>query len=225
VISSLSVARATSLDAGLIAYLEALAARAYFFVYGARTSLGARLVSFFRHDWPAAVRSLWRETLLAAAILTLAAVAGFVLVWTNPDWYGSIMPEAMTQGRDPTATTAFLRDTLYHDPKGQPLSFFATFLFTHNAQISLFAFALGFVFCLPSGFLMIYNGCTVVDAGTLAQAQASVGDGGAGATGGGGGCAASAQGNGGRGVGLGALAGIVGLLAGRAIRVRRRRAR
>jgi hypothetical protein len=71
----------------------------------------------------------------------------------------------------------------------------------------------------------IYNGCTVVDAGTLAQAQASVGDGGAGATGGGGGCAASAQGNGGRGVGLGALAGIVGLLAGRAIRVRRRRAR
>jgi uncharacterized membrane protein SpoIIM required for sporulation len=158
VISSLSVARATSLDAGLVAYLEALAARAYFFVYGARTSLGTRLVSFFRRDWPAAVRSLWRETLVAAAILTLATVAGFALVWTNPDWYGAIMPEAMTQGRDPTATTAFLRDTLYHDPKGQPLSFFATMLFTHNSGVSILAFALGFAFCLPTALLMAGNG-------------------------------------------------------------------
>jgi hypothetical protein len=72
----------------------------------------------------------------------------------------------------------------------------------------------------------IYNGCNVVGTGTLAQAQASVGDGGAGGTGGGGGggCAASAQGSGSRGVGLGALAGILGLFVGRAIRVRRRRA-
>jgi hypothetical protein len=96
----------------------------------------------------------------------------------------------------------------------------------------------------------IYNGCNVVGSGTLAQAQASVGDGGAepdatvagqggidsgtgttapklGATGGGGGggCAASAPGDAGSGVGLGALAGILGLVVGRAVRVQRRRAR
>jgi uncharacterized membrane protein SpoIIM required for sporulation len=161
VISSLSVARATSLDAGLVAYLEALAARAYFFVYGARTSLGARLVSFFRRDWPAAVRALWRETLIAAAILVLGTATGFSLVWSSPDWYAALIPEALSQGRDPTATTAFLRETLYKDPKGQPLSFFATMLFTHNSGVSILAFALGFAFCVPTALLAAQNGLTL----------------------------------------------------------------
>lgn len=40
-LSSLSVARETSLDMALIAYLEGLCTRAYFFVYGVRTSFGS----------------------------------------------------------------------------------------------------------------------------------------------------------------------------------------
>jgi hypothetical protein len=63
----------------------------------------------------------------------------------------------------------------------------------------------------------IYNGCDVVGTGTLAQAQASVN--------GSGGCAASAQRSTRPGVAFGALAGVLGLLAGRAIRVRRARSR
>jgi hypothetical protein len=95
----------------------------------------------------------------------------------------------------------------------------------------------------------IYNGCTVIGTGTLAQAQASVdaGTGGsASASGGGngsgsssagatgstshaaggasGGCAASAQSTG-SGVTFGALAGMAGLVVGRLVRARRRRAR
>jgi hypothetical protein len=62
----------------------------------------------------------------------------------------------------------------------------------------------------------IYDGCTVVGTGTLAQAQASVN---------GGGCAASAQRSTGPGVAFGALTGVLGLLVGRAIRVRRARSR
>jgi hypothetical protein len=88
----------------------------------------------------------------------------------------------------------------------------------------------------------IYNGCSVVGNGTLAQAQASV-DGGAtsgassgssgagngsGATGtkssgSGGGCATASQGNTAPGVAFGSLAGVLGLFIGRTIRVRRRR--
>jgi len=161
VVSALSVARATSLDASLVAYLEALAARAYFFVYGARAHLGDRLARFFRKDWPAAVRSLWRETLIATAILVFSTAAGFALVASNPDWFSSIIPDAMAQGRDPTATTAFLKDALYHDAKGQPLSFFATFLFTHNAGVSILAFALGFAFCAPTALLVADNGLSL----------------------------------------------------------------
>ena len=161
VVSALSVARATSLDASLVAYLESLAARGYFFVYGARARLGERLARFFRTDWPTAVRSLWRETLVATAILFFATGVGFALVWNNPDWYGSILPGALAEGRDPTATTAFLKDTLYHAAKNQPLSFFATFLFTHNAGVSILAFALGFAFCLPTALLVADNGLTL----------------------------------------------------------------
>ena len=51
-LSSLSVARATSLDLALIEYLEALCARAYFFVYGARTTFMQRIGDFFAHSWP-----------------------------------------------------------------------------------------------------------------------------------------------------------------------------
>ncbi|MEO1473939.1 MAG: stage II sporulation protein M, partial [Pseudomonadota bacterium] len=54
-VSSLSVARSISLDQNVIGYLESLCTRAYFFVYGARTTLLERIATFFRSDWPAAV--------------------------------------------------------------------------------------------------------------------------------------------------------------------------
>src|SRR5581483_6379783 len=79
-ISSLSVARATSLDHSLIEYLESLTTRAYFFVYGARASLRERLWRFFADGWPRAVRSLWRETLVCFLVSLAATVVGFLLV-------------------------------------------------------------------------------------------------------------------------------------------------
>jgi uncharacterized membrane protein SpoIIM required for sporulation len=157
-VSSLSVARAISLDSSLIAYLEGLTTRAYFFVYGTRTRLRERLAHFFRVDWPRAVRALWRETIASALILLLAVVAGYVLVSQDADWYGSIMPGEVTQGRDPTASTAFLKSILYDAHAQKGLSVFATFLFTHNAQIAILAFALGFAFCLPTALLVAQNG-------------------------------------------------------------------
>jgi uncharacterized membrane protein SpoIIM required for sporulation len=159
--SSLSVARATSLDASLVEYLESLGTRAYFFVYGPRTHFRDRIVRFFRDDWPAAVRRLWRETLVAAAIFVVAAVAGYFLVTHDPDWYNSIMPGEMAQGRDPTASTAQLKSILYDSHKGDGLSFFATFLFTHNAQVSILEFALGFAFGLPTAVFDAYEGLTL----------------------------------------------------------------
>jgi uncharacterized membrane protein SpoIIM required for sporulation len=159
-LSALSVARTTSLDHDLVEYLESLCARAYFFVYGARAHPLERISRFFLVDWPGAARALWRETLVAGLLILLGTIVSYLLVTRDADWFYAFMPAAMSGGRDPTATTAFLRSTLYGG-QHEPLSLFAAFLFTHNAQIALFSFALGFVFCLPSGFLMIYNGCTV----------------------------------------------------------------
>jgi len=158
-LSALSVARATSLDAALIDYLEALCARAYFFVYGARSSLRERTVAFFARDWPEVVRAMWKETLVAALITLAAALAAFFLTSSDPDWFYAFVDGDMAQGRTPAASEAELRATLYDQPEGTDgLSAFAAFLFTHNAGVALFAFALGFAFCVPSALFMVYNG-------------------------------------------------------------------
>ncbi len=159
-LSSLSVARATSLDQDLVAYLEGLCTRAYFIVYGPRTTLVERAGAFFARDWPAAVRGLWPETLTAAALTLLGALLAYALTAYDPEWHRAFVSDQMSAGRTPEATTAFLRDTLYTTAAGKQnlLAVFAAFLFTHNAQVSVMAFALGFACGVPTAFLLVTNG-------------------------------------------------------------------
>ena len=69
VASSLSVARETSLDAATLAYLEALVQRAWFLVYGPRTTLAGWLARFLGGEWSRAVRAIWPELLVAFAVM------------------------------------------------------------------------------------------------------------------------------------------------------------
>ena len=160
-LSALSVARETSLDQGLIEYLETLSARAYFFVYGSRATLQDRLTAFFRQDWPMSVRGLWRETLVSAGLMLLGALVGGWLVMHEPEWFYAFVPGDLSGGRDPAASTETLRATLDGVEDAGGLSVFAAFLFTHNAQVALLAFALGFALCVPTGLLILYNGATL----------------------------------------------------------------
>lgn len=155
-LSSLSVARATSLDAPLIAFLESLSARAYFFVYGARSEPWREVLRFFSAGWPTAVRGLWRETLAMTLLFSLGVGVAFGLTAADPDWFYGFVDPALAAGRDPSASPEALRETLYAAER-DGLSVFAAFLFTHNAQVALLAFALGFAFGLPTLFLILSN--------------------------------------------------------------------
>lgn len=159
-LSSLSVARATSLDQNLVDYLESLSTRAYFFVYGTRSSLAERLGGFFAREWPAAAQALWRETLFSLALTLAGVIAAYYLTLHDPDWFSAFVPEGLAGGRGPSASTEAMRATLYSKPGDDHsgLSVFAAFLFTHNSGVAIFAFALGFAFCLPTAMLMAYNG-------------------------------------------------------------------
>jgi uncharacterized membrane protein SpoIIM required for sporulation len=157
-LSSLSVARDTSLDRALITYLERLCTRAYFQIYGVQTPAWRQLAGFFARGWPNAVRALWRETLFCVALTFGAALLAYLLIRGDPSWFYSVIPEGMAEGRDPSASAEFLRSTLYDKPKDGFLGAFATFLFTHNSQIAIFAFALGFAFAVPTVLLILYNG-------------------------------------------------------------------
>jgi uncharacterized membrane protein SpoIIM required for sporulation len=160
-LSSLSVARAISLDQSLIEYLESLCTRAYFFVYGPRTKLIHRIARFFGHDWPASVRALWRETLVATGLSVLGVIAAYFLVLDDASWFYSFVPGGLAGGRDPSASADFLRESLGGAEDASGLTVFSTYLFTHNSQVALLAFALGFALCLPTVLLLLYNGMTV----------------------------------------------------------------
>ena len=167
-LSSLSIARETSLDKALINYLEALSTRAYFYVYGVRTNVREGIVRYFAHDWPDMVRSMWKETIAAFFFLAAGIATGMLLVRSDPSWYGSIMDEGLAQGRGPQSTVKELRDIIYGESgtNGTGLTFFATYLFINNTQVSFLCFALGFAFGVPAAFLLVQNG---VMAGALLE--------------------------------------------------------
>jgi len=79
------------------------------------------------------------------------------MVAQDSSWFDSFAG-GMAEGRDPSATTESLRATLY--PKltaHEGLSALASFLFTHNAQVTLGVFALGFAFGAPTLILLVQN--------------------------------------------------------------------
>jgi uncharacterized membrane protein SpoIIM required for sporulation len=161
-LSSLSVARAISLDRNGLDYLEALSARAYVAVYGARRGFFATAKDFFARRLPRTIRRTWRAVTVAAAATVLGAVVAGVLVARDADRYYDFIDESMAQGRDPAASTESLRAALYSPAEeAGHLTAFASFLFTHNAQIGLLAFGLGFVAGAPTLLLLIVNGLTL----------------------------------------------------------------
>ena len=157
-VSSLSVARSISLDQNVLAYLETLCARAYFFVYGTRASIGERIAQYFRRDWPAAVSGALWPTLLAALCLVGGAALAFVLCLQDMEWYWTF--HQGWDSRNPDASYDSLRSTLYTEETdiADMLAAFAAQLFSHNSGIAIFAFALGFCFGVPTAVLLIYNG-------------------------------------------------------------------
>ena len=163
-VSSLSVARSISLDQNVISYLESLCTRAYFFVYGARTTLGERMMQFLRRDWPASVsQSVW-TTLLAAFFFFGGWALAFFLCLQDMEWFWTFHGQNFSDGRNPDAAVEYLRSTIYTDEgttgDGE-LTAFSSYLFNNNAQIALFAFALGFAFGIPTAWLLVYNGVMI----------------------------------------------------------------
>jgi len=159
-LSSLSVARSISLDRNVVEYLESLASRSFFLVYGSRTNLWEAIIDFFVWRLPAAVRRLKGPFAIAVLAFLAGVLAGYVLTAANADWYYSFIDEDLAGGRTPTASTEYLRKGLFDETTGDAnaLSFFATFLFTHNAKIGMMCFALGFAFGLPTIILLVQNG-------------------------------------------------------------------
>ena len=161
VASSLSIAREISLDAAMVGYLEALVQRAWFVVYGPRTSLTAWLRRFLGGGWSAAVRGLGIDLAIAFAVMVAGTIAGWLLVAGDADWFRTLVPSEFGDPRVPGASAAALRAVIHGHTRDDTLSVFATELFGHNAQIAILAFALGFAFGVPPLLLLVQNSATL----------------------------------------------------------------
>jgi len=157
-LASLSVARAISLDRNVLDYLTSLCARAFFVVYGTRHRFGESVVAFFARGFPAAVRRLRVHLLVAGSLFLLGGVAGYALTAQDPERYWSFVDPDMAQGRTPWSSPEELREVLYDRSDHDALVVFASFLFTHNAQVCFLCFALGTALGLPVVYLMFLNG-------------------------------------------------------------------
>jgi uncharacterized membrane protein SpoIIM required for sporulation len=156
-VSSLSIARETTLDAQTLAYLEALVRRAWFQVYGPRTGFAGWARGFFGGGWSRAVRALATDIWIALALMVAGTVIGWLLVAADPDWFGALMPSAPGDVRVPGASRKALYDVIFDHSHAQPLSTFAAALFGHNAQIAILCFAVGFAFGIPTILLLLQN--------------------------------------------------------------------
>ncbi|MEM6972966.1 MAG: stage II sporulation protein M [Pseudomonadota bacterium] len=158
--TSLSVARAISLDRALLSYLEALVTRAYLAVYAPQEGLGGALWRFLASSASQAMRGLWPFMLAGLATMMLGGLTGWLLFLENEAWYDVLVPRGPDDVRGPEATREELLSVIY-DGGGSTLdelSAFAAFLFSNNARIAIFAFALGAFACLPTFILIFYQG-------------------------------------------------------------------
>jgi uncharacterized membrane protein SpoIIM required for sporulation len=155
--SSLAVARETTLDAAALAYLESLVRRAWFQVYGPRTTLAGWLRGFLGGGWSAAVRAIWLDICIALAVMVAGTAVGWLLVAQDRDWFYALVPGAMASGRVPGASAEALRQTLEPQIGSEGLASFAAYLFSNNTGVAVMAFALGFAFGIPTLLLLVYN--------------------------------------------------------------------
>ncbi len=158
VLSSLSVARAISLDRNLISYLEALAARSYLLVYGSKRNYAEAVAEFFSRRFPAQVWRLRYGVGLAIVLMTLGALCGYALTARDGDLFFSLVSDDMASGRSPLSSREELLEVLKSGGESDRLSFFASFLFSHNARVGMLCFALGFAAGVPVALLLFANG-------------------------------------------------------------------
>ncbi len=161
-LSSLSVARSVSLDRNVLQYLEGLANRAYFSLYAPRRSWFAVAGGFLFGDFAKLLRAHRWHLALSFAFLLCGILIGRGMTLNDQENFYAFVSDGVANGRTPASTTEELRAVLFSEGHTvERLQRFTAFLFTHNAQIGLYAFSFGILFGVPVFFLLCNNGLSL----------------------------------------------------------------
>ncbi len=156
-------------------YVNQLVSRAHGVIYG-RPRKGKNvtvyLLSFLR--FPETVRATLRYHLLAATILMVGGVYGYLGAAADPEWtlefvgfgdprtaYASReeLRESLLAGRPEASTSPEGgEDRENREISSGKKAFFAAFLWKHNTTVALLCFFSGFLGGLPTALLVLFNG-------------------------------------------------------------------
>src|SRR5947209_16652527 len=155
----LSYARTTYRDPALTASLSSLVARAGAVVYGSRPRTLRALGRFFAVTFPAAVWYSRRFVAVSAALFLIPAFAVGLWLANSPRAVEATGPKAVRE--------AYVNEDFQQYYRSAPASEFASQVFTNNVQVSIYAFAAGIALCVPTAFILMFNGANVGVAGGL----------------------------------------------------------
>jgi uncharacterized membrane protein SpoIIM required for sporulation len=145
-------------DAALQDYLNDLVARAYAQIYTGTGARGPGVVKFFAVEFPRLVRAECKMVACAAMLLFGGAFFGAVAAAFDPDAMAVLLPE---QHAEITPEERVASEEGRRDRAADEATLFSSFLFTHNIQVSFFAFVLGLTFGIGTASLLLYNGMPI----------------------------------------------------------------
>ena len=161
--SHLSYVRTYYRDAALTARLTGLVATAGAVVYGARPKSLRAFGRFFTETFPGALWHNRRFVAVAAVLFYLPAIVIGIWLANSPDAIEAVGPPALRE--------AYLNEDFESYYSSKPASEFAAQVTTNNIQVGFLAFAGGVLLCVPTAFLLVFNGANLgVPAGLFAAA-------------------------------------------------------
>jgi uncharacterized membrane protein SpoIIM required for sporulation len=157
----LSYARTYYRDPALTAMLTRLVARAGAIVYGTRTRSLRTVGRFFALTFPAAVWHARRFVLVSCALTVLPALAMGLWLARSDAALDASAPAAVRE--------AYVNGEFEDYYSSEPAEAFAAKVFTNNVQVGFLAFAGGVLVCVPTAYVLVFNGARLgVAAGLFA---------------------------------------------------------
>ena len=155
--SDLSLAVSRGADDEVVIYLNELVGRAHGLLYVSKRGPVRNILGFFAKDFPAEFRANLKPILLSAAVFFAGAIFAFVLVRYDPTAIEAVLPAFIGRG---------LQENVKELPavKGIPSDLkpiLASFIMANNIKVSIFAFAAGVAFGIPTVYELAQNGMMV----------------------------------------------------------------
>lgn len=161
----LALVRAGGGSTGQRERLNTLVARAHALIYAGTAPASestARTVMVALLQVPPAVRRAWRYHLVAALLMFLGGLYGYVGAGGDADWALELQLQPGDE-RTPYATRDELLASLRAGRDGDlhEKALFAVFLMQNNTRVALLSFFAGLLGGLPTALLLLFNGAVV----------------------------------------------------------------